>query len=485
MSAGTIRFLINGERRERALSTPARTVLEYLRQDERRTATKEGCAEGDCGACTVVIGEARDGGMRYRAVNSCLVFLPELHGRLLLTAEGLPDAGGQPHPVQAALAEHHATQCGYCTPGFVMAMFAMFHDAPLPDRTAADEALAGNLCRCTGYRPIVDAAIAIAGRKADRFSAAEADLARTLAELRAGTDAPPSALTRQGGYAQPRSLDAALDLLAEHPEAHLLAGGTDLGLLVTKHFRALPFVISLARIGELREIEETSHAIRIGAGVTYTDALAVIERAYPSFGRLIRRIGSVQIRNLGTIGGNVANASPIGDSLPPLLALGASLELRSRAGRRQLPIAEFFIDYRRTARRPDEIVTRIELPKPAPDEIFRAYKVSKRHDQDISTVCAAFNLRLDGGKVASFSAAFGGMAAIPKRASALEAAVTGQPWTDATVEPGVAALAQDFAPLSDFRGSADYRRLVAGNLLRRFLLESRGVNRVALEVHPS
>lgn len=478
MSAGTIRFLINGERREIAATPPTRTVLEYLRQDERRTATKEGCAEGDCGACTVVIGEARDGAVRYRAVNSCLVFLPELHGRLLLTAEGLPDAGGQPHPVQAALAEHHATQCGYCTPGFVMAMFALFHGEPLPDRAAADEALAGNLCRCTGYRPIVDAAIAIAGQRADRFAATEAALARSLAEL--GPAAEPGQ-----GYAQPASLDEALDLLAEHPEAHLLAGGTDLGLLVTKHFRSLPFVISLARIGELREIEETSHAIRVGAGVTYTDALAVIERAYPSFGRLIRRIGSVQIRNLGTIGGNVANASPIGDSLPPLLALDASLELRSRAGRRQLPLAEFFIDYRQTARRPGEIVTRIELPKPAPGEIFRAYKVSKRHDQDISTVCAAFRLRLDGTRVVGFSAAFGGMAAIPKRASALEAAVTGRPWTDETVDAGVAALTAEFTPLSDFRGSADYRRLVAGNLLRRFLLESQGVDRAALEVHPS
>jgi xanthine dehydrogenase small subunit len=465
---GEIRFLLNGALRIVKDTAPTTTVLDFLRLSERTCGTKEGCAEGDCGACTVVLGEAAGGGVRWQAVNSCIAFLPQIDGKIVLTVEGLAD-GPALHPVQKALVENDASQCGFCTPGFAMALFAFQHGGERPAPDAVHEALAGNLCRCTGYRPIIAAAEAVAGAS-DRFDAAAPALLEALAARR---QSGSIALDHQGERCfAPSSLDELLALRAEHPDAHLLAGGTDLALLVTKEFRRLPTVILITRVPELRELAVDGEAVTIGAAVTYTEALSVIERYWPSFARLIRRIGSRQIRNLGTIGGNIANASPIGDTPPALIALGATLRLRSRRRPREMALEDFFTGYRKTALAADEIVEAVRLPLPRPEQRFRTDKVAKRWDQDIAAVCAAFNLTIRAGRIEAARIAYGGMAATPCRAVRAEATLIGRHWDLPTVETAAAAVAADFQPISDWRAGAAYRRDVAANLLRRFWLET-------------
>jgi xanthine dehydrogenase small subunit len=368
------------------------------------------------------------------------------------------------------MVEHDASQCGFCTPGFVMALFAFQHggEAAAPD--AIHEALAGNLCRCTGYRPIVAAAEQIAAAPDARFSARADALRAGLAALpRGGAQAIAHGTQR---FFAPTTMDALLALRAQHPDAHLLAGGTDLALLVTKEYRALDGVISVTRVPELALIALDDRTLTIGAAVTYTDALPMLERFWPSLGAMIRRLGSRQIRNVGTIGGNIANASPIGDLPPALIALGATVVLRAASGRRALALEDFFVDYRRTALRPDEIVEAIEIPLPSAHARFRTDKISKRWDQDISAVCGAYHLTVADGRIAAARIAYGGMAPTPRRAPLCESALIGQAWSEATIERAIAALDRDFAPISDWRASAAYRRRVAGNLLRRLWLES-------------
>ncbi|HEV2551101.1 MAG TPA: xanthine dehydrogenase small subunit [Stellaceae bacterium] len=465
---GEIRFLLNGAPRIVKDAAPTTTVLDFLRLGERASGTKEGCAEGDCGACTVVLGEAADEGIRWQAINSCIAFLPQIDGKILLTVEGLAEAEAL-HPVQKALVDHDASQCGFCTPGFAMALFAFQHGGESPAPDAVHEALAGNLCRCTGYRPIIAAAEAVAGAT-DRFDAAAPALLEALAAL---TQGGSISLEHQGERSfAPSSLDELLALRAEHPDAHLLAGGTDLALFVTKEYRTLPTVILLTRVPELRHLAVDGDAVTIGAAVTYTNALPVIERYWPSFARLIRRIGSRQIRNLGTIGGNIANASPIGDTPPALIALGATLRLRSRRGSREMPLEDFFIGYRKTALAADEIVESLRIPLPQAAQRFRTDKIAKRWDQDIAAVCAAFNLTIRAGRIEAARIAYGGMAATPRRAARTEAALIGRAWDLPTVEIATAALAEDFQPIGDWRAGAAYRRDVAANLLRRFWLET-------------
>jgi xanthine dehydrogenase small subunit len=466
--ADNIEFLLNGVPRSVANIPPTTTVLEYLRGAERACGTKEGCAEGDCGACSVVLGETVDGRMRYRAVNGCIVFMPQIAGKMLLTVEGLAENGAL-HPVQQAMVDSDGSQCGFCTPGFVMALFAFQHGGEKPGEDAIHEALAGNLCRCTGYRPIIAAARAVAGT-ADRFDAAEGTLTASVAALAVEDDI---AIERSDErFFVPHSLERLLALRAQYPKAHLLAGGTDLAVLVTKEFRKLDTVISVTRVPELARIAIENGLLTIGAAVTYTDALPLLEEHWPSLGLLIRRLGSRQIRNIGTVVGNIANASPIGDMPPALIVLGATLVLRSAAGTREMPIEEFFLGYRKTALRADEIIESVRLPLQEADALFRTYKVAKRWDQDISAVCSAFNLTIRDGIVDQARIAFGGMAATPCRAEACEAALIGQEWNEATVEAATAALAEDYQPLSDWRASADYRLTVAANLLRRLFLET-------------
>jgi xanthine dehydrogenase small subunit len=469
--AEAVRFLLGHEPRELRRLDPNLTVLNYLREVERRSGTKEGCAEGDCGACTVALGELEGDRIRYRAVNACILFVPQLDGKQLITVEHLRRPDGSLHPVQQAMVECHGSQCGFCTPGFVMSLFALYHEDRAPSRQRILDVLAGNLCRCTGYRPIIEAARRMYELgEGDHFGAREAE---TIAHLKALRGGERLAFThRARRYFAPRRIEDLAALCEQFPSACLLAGGTDVGLWVTKQHRDLDTLIYVGEVEELTRLEVTDTHLEIGAALTYTDAMDALGAHWPDFGELIRRLGSVQIRNSGTIGGNVANGSPIGDSMPALIALGAEVVLRKGSAHRNLPLEDFYLDYRKTALQPGEFVALIRVPLPRPEQQFRCYKISKRFDQDISALLGAFNIRLAKGRVADVRIAYGGMAAIPKRARACERALLGRPWTEATIARGREALAREFAPISDMRASAAYRLLAAQNLLTKFFIET-------------
>ncbi len=452
------RFLLNGAPRDIPDIEPGRTVLEHLRLHERLTATKEGCAEGDCGACTIALGRPRGGTLEFAAVNACIMLARDLDGCAVITAEGVAEAGAlapKLAPVQQAMVELHGSQCGFCTPGFVMSLFALQQQPPPDGKMARHEAvldaLAGNLCRCTGYRPILAAAEATPWQADPRT----ATWLAALQDLAAADDTAPADL---------EALDAAY---AAAPLAKLTSGVTDLGVPIAKHGQIPPHMISLRRVKGLDAIEEHGDHLLIGAAARYADILPPLQRHFPNFAALVRRLGSVQIRNLGTMGGNICNASPIGDSAPCLIALDAVLTLRSAAGERDLPIGDFFTGYRKTALQPGEYLRAIKIPFLQEPEQFFAYKLAKRFDQDISTVAAAFKLRIEAGVIASLRAGFGGMAATPLRVTALEDALIGQPATAETFAKAAAATSTIFKPLSDVRASAEYRlRAAAGFLLR-------------------
>jgi xanthine dehydrogenase small subunit len=447
------------------------TVLQYLRLVEKRCGTKEGCAEGDCGACTVVLGELDGEGMRYRAVNSCIQFLPTLDGKHLLTVEDLEDDSGTLHPVQAAMVRTDGSQCGFCTPGFVMSLYALYLNDRDPGLDEINEALAGNLCRCTGYGPIIEAARQMS-RDAASATATEAAL-RSAEQLSAAPASAGIAAEFAGRrYFAPKTAGDLAALLVEHPGATLLAGGTDVGLWVTKQHRELETVIYIGEVRKLGEISDDGEALIIGATATYSDALSALADVHGDIGEMMRRLGSRQIRNVGTIGGNIANGSPIGDMPPPLIALGATISLRRGTQRRELALEDFFIDYGVQDRAPDEFVEEIRVPRCGPDAHFAVYKISKRFDQDISAVCAAFYVSLADGVVTGARICFGGMAATPKRAAGCEAALIGKSWTEATVKVAMQALESDYTPMTDMRSSAEYRSKVAQSLLFKFFIES-------------
>jgi len=439
-------------------ASATQTLLDWLRQERHLTGTKEGCNEGDCGACTVMVTDAEGA----KALNACILFLPQLHGKALRTIEGITGPDGQMHPVQEAMVTHHGSQCGFCTPGFIASM-AVGH---LNGDTDHDTSLAGNLCRCTGYAPIVRAAEATVGKDVPNWM--HEDLS-ALADLDADA-------------ALPESSDDLARAYAANPAATLIAGATDVGLWVTKQLRDLDQVIFLHRCADMQQIEITADNIRIGAGVTLGALGKAMHDLHPSFGEMIRRYGSTQVRAAATIGGNIANGSPIGDGPPALIALGARLHLRQGDTRRDMALEDFFVAYGKQDRAPGEFVEAITIPR-QPDQL-RCYKLSKRFDQDISAVCGCFNITVDAGHVVEARIAFGGMAGIPARASAVEAALIGQPWDEITITAAMPAFATDFSPLSDMRASAAYRTEAAQNLLLRYFHDMNGQSVSVLEVTP-
>ncbi|WP_443114255.1 xanthine dehydrogenase small subunit [Herbaspirillum seropedicae] len=453
---------------------PTRTVLQHLREDLHCTGTKEGCAEGDCGACTVVVGELQGEQLALKTVNACIQFLPTLDGRALFTVEDLKQADGSLHPVQQAMVECHGSQCGFCTPGFVMSLWGLYlrheQDGVTPSKREIDDALSGNLCRCTGYRPIIDAA-----RRMGELPKVEFDREAIKAALRSIDQQQPLSLTHAGQtFHAPRTLAQLAQLRADLPQARILAGSTDVGLWVTKQMRELGDLLYIGRVEELRAMQVQDQMLEIGAGVCLEEAYAEAARHYPEeLSELWQRFASLPVRNAGTLGGNLANGSPIGDSMPWLIALGAQIVLYSVRGQRVMPLEDFYLAYQKSALQADEVVQAVRIPLPRKELRFRVYKLSKRFDQDISAVCAAFALQMEGDTIVQARIAYGGMAATPKRAAQAEAVLQGGPWSEAQAQAAMAALAQDYAPLSDMRASAAYRLRTAQNLLYRYWLETR------------
>jgi xanthine dehydrogenase small subunit len=466
-----IRFWRRGQAVEVSDFHPRMTLLDYLRLQERSFGTKEGCAEGDCGACTVALGRVKDGRLVYEPINACILLVGQADGAEIVTVEDL--AQGQAlHPVQAAMVANHGSQCGFCTPGIVMSLFTLYQEGARPvSRAAVNDALAGNLCRCTGYRPIVDAALeACADEANDAYAAAREATAQRLASLDQGEDIFIGDEARF--FAAPASEAALAGVYAEHPEATLVAGSTDVGLWVTKGLASLDKVIWLGRVAGLDRLEDGPEALVIGAMVTHADAFAALGGIDPDLGELMRRFGSAQVRASGTVGGNIANGSPIGDLAPALIALGSTLELRRGEAVRTIPLEAFFLAYRRQDRQPGEFVRRVMVPKLRNNEVFRCYKVSKRFDEDISAVMGAFKFTLDGRRIAAARITFGGMAGTAKRADGAEAAIVGASLDDPTSwEAAFTAIGSDYQPMTDQRASAAYRATVARNLLLKALSE--------------
>ncbi|WP_068117501.1 xanthine dehydrogenase small subunit [Tropicimonas marinistellae] len=468
-----ITFLLNGETVE-VQTAPTRTLLDWLREESGLSGTKEGCNEGDCGACTVMVtapGEAP------RSLNACILFLPQLAGKAVRTVEGLQGPDGTLHPVQEAMITHHGSQCGFCTPGIVMSL-ATGHTNGQTDH---DDLLAGNLCRCTGYAPIVRSAEAAGSAPVPEWISGAPEFSDAAFTGR-HQERQRSSAQEEGAVARPSSSDELAAWYMAHPDATLVAGATDVGLWVTKGLRELSPLAFLAGCEDLRQIETTEDGVRIGAMVTIDDMRPVMAERHPSFGELLRRFASVQVRGAATIGGNIANGSPIGDCPPALIALGATLHLRKGDTRRSLPLEDFFVAYGKQDRRQGEFVEAVSIPN-QPDTL-RCYKLSKRFDQDISAVCGCFNINVANGSVATARIAFGGMAATPKRARAVEEALVGRTWSDETVSAALPAFAEDYTPISDMRASAEYRLEAAGNMLRRFHAETTGLATDVLAVRP-
>ena len=483
MTRASVRFLHRGEVVSLSEVGANETLLDYLRLRRHACGTKEGCAEGDCGACTVALGSLQDGTLEYAPVNACICLLGMIDGKELVAIEDLAGPDGALHPVQDAMLRHHGSQCGFCTPGIVMSLFTLYHAGGDCDRQAVNDTLAGNLCRCTGYRPIVDAALeACDGPPRDAFAADRAATAQRLTALDDGEDLFIGD-EATGFLAAPATVDALASLYARHPAATLVAGATDIGLWITKQLRALPKVILLGRMAGLADIRESERGVHFGAGVTHARAESAMAAIDPDLAEMFRRFGGKQVRAVGTIGGNIANGSPIGDSMPALIALGTALHLRRGEATRSMPLEDFFIDYGKQDRAAGEFVTGIDVPRLGSGEVFRCYKISKRFDQDISAVLGAFRFTVEAQGVTRARVAYGGMAATPKRAAAAEAALKGLSLADVRGwDAACEALASDFRPIDDMRASAGYRLETAQALLRKALHEAAGEASAATRV---
>ena len=467
MSPPTLRFVLGHRPHALPDVAPDRTLLDVLREDLRCTAVKEGCASGDCGACTVAVAEAEEGGrLHWRAINSCIRLAHSVEGMAVFTAEDIAGEGGRLHPAQRAMLECHGSQCGFCTPGFVMSLFTLHRqrDGAAVSRDEALHALSGNLCRCTGYRPILDAA-----QTMHHWPDVPLDESGLLQQLKllAQDGRATAADSASNFYATPTTLAELLRLRAAHPQALIAAGTTDVGLWVTKQHRRFGQIIDVTRVTELRRIERGAHSLSIGAAASLTEAFDALAESRPQLKPFFDRFAGLPVRESGTLGGNVANGSPIGDSMPLLIALGATLVLTSTRGERTLPIEDFYLAYRKTALAPDEVLARIEVPQPTPHEWLRADKISKRFEDDISAVCLAVALQVEDGVIHSARIGAGGVAAVPARAIQTEAALAGQQCAEAIFDAAATVLEAEFKPLSDMRASSAYRRAVLGNLLRR------------------
>jgi xanthine dehydrogenase small subunit len=475
MTRNFLQFQCRGRTIRVGAFSPRATLLDWLRLQERSTGTKEGCAEGDCGACAVVVVRERDGRLVYEPLNSCITLLGQLDGAELITVEDLADDGVL-HPVQEAMARDHGSQCGFCTPGIVMSLFAHYHECGgATSRGKINDALAGNLCRCTGYRPIVDAALEVCNGADDQFTRNAATRRRAIASLDDKADLLVG--DERAFLAAPASEQSLARLYAQHPDATIIAGATDVGLWITKKLTPIEKIIHVGRVTELSGIEETADGFAFGATVSLARAAPVLGSIDPDIAEVLRRFGSIQVRAGGTVGGNIANGSPIGDLAPMLIALGASVELRQGDKIRQMPLENFFLDYGKQDRARGEFVRRLLVPRLPAATHFRAYKITKRFDEDISAVLAAFCFKVGGGRIVGARVAFGGMAGIPKRAKNVEASLSGLSLADTQGWRAAAdAVGKDFTPLTDLRASAAYRARVAGNLVVKAIAEMAGVS---------
>jgi xanthine dehydrogenase small subunit len=465
-----VKFLLNQSVAVIDQIDPNTTVLDYLREQLYRTGTKEGCASGDCGACTVVIAQVEDSALIYRSANACITAVGSLHGKQLLTVEDLKQ-NSELHPVQQSMVDCHGSQCGFCTPGFIMSMFALRKNNSGADQHKINESMGGNLCRCTGYRPIVEAAEKIFKHpQIDQFTHSEDAVIAQLNQI--NSEQPVASLCYAGKqFFSPSSSAGIAELLLQYPDAKLLAGGTDLCLEFTQFLRDAKMLIYTGRASDLSQIKLSEKNIELGAAVTYSQATDYLIKLYPDLKELIERLGSLQVRNQATIAGNIGNASPIGDMPPVLIALKAKLVLRRGKTTRVVSVEDYFVKYKVTVLQTSEFIEKIIIPRPQPNVQFKVYKISKRLEDDISATCGAFNIQIENGHVTYVAIAFGGMAEIPKRATHCEQALINQTWNEQTVNLAIGEMAKDFTPISDFRASAEYRLSVSQNMLRRLFLE--------------